>query len=80
MSPQSTAPSAAMVDHGVDEELGVLISVLNALEDGTHVVGTQVGDEPCLSGYALEQLVFGVFSTEAKAYEVGCGEAAGTLG
>ena len=69
-----------VVDHGIDDEFGVFVTVHDALFDFAHVVATEVGGDTGLTGDALEQLLFGVFAREAQADEVGGGQTSGTLG
>ena len=68
-----------MVDHGIEDELGLLVAVLNALQHFLHVVGAKVGVESRLAGNALQQLFLVVLATEAETDEVGGGQRAGTL-
>ena len=68
-----------MIDHGVDDELGVLVALADALLDGAHVVAAQVGNQSRLTSHALQQLLLGVLAREAQADEVGRRQTAGAL-
>lgn len=69
-----------LIDHGVDHQFGVLVTTGYAALYLLHVVGTQVGYQSSLSGYALEQFLLGELAAEAEAYQVGCRQRTGTLG
>ena len=60
-----------VVEHGVDDELGVFVAVLDALLNLAHVVCTQMGVETSLAGNALQQLFLRVFATETETDKVG---------
>ena len=59
-----------MVNHRIDNKLGVLVSVGNTLLYLLHVVGSQMCRQSSLSGNTLQELLLGVLPAEAQLYQV----------
>ena len=43
-----------MIEHSLDDEFGVLVTILDALLNLAHVVGAQMGVESCLASNTLK--------------------------
>ena len=60
-----------MIEHRVEHELRLLVTLFDTTDHLLHVVGAQQGIETCLSCDAFEQLFLCVLPTVAEADEVG---------
>jgi hypothetical protein len=68
-----------MVEHGLNDDFGVFIALLDTLQNLAHVVCAQMCIESSLASYALEQLFLRVFATKTETDKVGGRQTASTL-
>ena len=69
-----------MINHGVEDSLGVLVTIVDALLNFHEVGSAQVSVQSTLAGDHLENFFLSILATEAESYEVGSGNCTGALG
>lgn len=67
-------------NHGIEDQLGVLVAMQHPVLHLQHVVGAEVGDDTGLSAHLLDKLVLRVAAREAKTDKVCCGQGSCALG
>ena len=64
-------PFSRVIDHGVDEELGLGVAGLNVLDDLLNVCGAEMSGQSGIARYAAQEFVAGVTPAVAEPNEVG---------